>query len=580
MRKGMSVRAKLTLTFLLLIIIAVTGAFVYHVVEMVESLEKAKEEQNRLFVTAQASKTIDMLITEDINILKTLAGKIKESNPDVVFTVFRDAEGKVIAHSFGKNKPAELLKTKPITKESSSEIVVPGFGELTVFSTPIETYGSLTIGFKRPSVKELLLEEIKDFAIVYIIAIFIGILISLFVSARITVPLRTLVEGIERVGKGELVELEVKSTDELGEIAMVFNETMQKLRAYIQTEEERKKTQENVIQFLDVVSTAAEGNFGRRAPVTADVFGSIADAFNLMMDELSNLIRDVRKTAEGVGEESFTLLEMLKRMSEGAESQMVQLKEATEAIDQTANATLQISEKTEEATRISKMATDAASKGGQLVNQSIEGMQLIRVTVQSINKKMKMLSERIMEIGTISGLIGEIASRTNLLAMNASIEAARAGEAGKGFVVIAEEIRGLADRSAEATKEITNIIRAIQSEAGEITTSLEEETEIVERQTALATETGTSFDEIQNSIQKSTGVVSEIYDISQTQREMTGKVVLSMESVNRISLELLKLVQDTEGISEKLTASSRELLGSVDKFILEERKEEAIEHAG
>jgi methyl-accepting chemotaxis protein len=411
--------------------------------------------------------------------------------------------------------------------------------------------------------------------------IFIGLIIGLYVSGRISSSLTLLMEGIRSIGRGEKIgEIEIPSQDEFGEIAEVFNETMNKLRAYIQTDEERKKTQENVIQFLDVVSTAAEGNFGRRAPVTADVFGSIADAFNLMMDELSNLIRDVRKTAEGVGEESFTLLEMLKRMSEGAESQMVQLKEATEAIDETANATLTISEKTEEAARISKIATEAASKGGHLVNQSIEGMQLIRVTVQTINKKMKMLAERIMEIGTISGLIGEIASRTNLLAMNASIEAARAGEAGKGFVVIAEEIRGLADRSAEATKEITNIIRAIQTEAGEITSSLEEETEIVERQTSLATETGTSFDEIQNSIQKSTGIVNEIYEISQTQREMTGKVVLSMESVNRIALELLKLVQDTESISEKLTASSRELMGSVEKFVLEERKEEAIEHAG
>ncbi len=411
--------------------------------------------------------------------------------------------------------------------------------------------------------------------------VFLGLVTGLYVSGRISSSLTLLLEGIKAMGRGEKIDrIEIPSQDEFGEIAESFNETMEKLRAYIQTDEERKKTQENVIQFLDVVSTAAEGNFGRRAPVTADVFGSIADAFNLMMDELSNLIRDVRKTAEGVGEESFTLLEMLKRMSEGAESQMVQLKEATEAIDETANATLTISEKTEEAARISKIATEAASKGGHLVNQSIEGMQLIRVTVQTINKKMKMLAERIMEIGTISGLIGEIASRTNLLAMNASIEAARAGEAGRGFVVIAEEIRGLADRSAEATKEITNIIRAIQTEAGEITSSLEEETEIVERQTSLATETGTSFDEIQNSIQKSTGIVNEIYEISQTQREMTGKVVLSMESVNRIALELLKLVQDTESISEKLTASSRELMGSVERFVLEERKEEAIEHAG
>ncbi|MEN8262164.1 MAG: HAMP domain-containing methyl-accepting chemotaxis protein [Nitrospirota bacterium] len=406
--------------------------------------------------------------------------------------------------------------------------------------------------------------------------------IGFLIIRKISGSLNDLMNGIIAVGSGETNAISVNSSDEFGEISTIFNKTMEKINAYTRIEEENAKNQENVINFLEVVSTASDGDFTKKAPVTTDVFGSIADAFNMMTEELSMLITDVRSTAREFEEDSSNTLDLLKNMADGSETQMVQLRNATEAVDETAHATLEISEKTQDATGLSIKAVDAAQKGGELVTKSIEGMQLIRATVQQINKKMKMFSERIIEIGTISGMIGDISSRTNLLSMNASIEASRAGEAGKGFVVIAEEIRNLADRSAEATRDITSIIHSIQTEAGEITSSLEEETEIVEKQSDLASEAKSSFSEITDAVEKSREIVSEILPLSQTQRKMTSDVVLSMENVNRISLDLLRLVQDSESISGKLSGSSKELLSSVDKFRLleagESETEEQVNH--
>ncbi len=571
--KGPGIRAKMTFTMLLTITVIVSSIVGYYAYSMAKRLTVLQEEKNRFFTVSYASKALDAMLTDDIRVLNRITKEIKKASRDVVYSFFRLEDGKVIADTFGGKMPPELKSVGVKVAERVDDIRFQGM-PVKNYSYPVATYGTINIGFRKLSLFDAIREDIWKILLLYVLALGFGLMLSLFISNRIVSPLKQMMRGIKAISEGRVdVMVDVQTTDELGQIASVFNETLERLRGYIQTEEERKKTQENVIKFLEVVSNASEGDLTQRAPVTADVFGSIADAFNLMVEGLSSLLAEVRTTAQGVGEDSFHLLAMLKKMAEGAETQMVQLKNATEAVNETADATMKISEKTEEANAASDSASSAAAKGGQLVGQSIEGMQLIRVTVQNINKKMKMLSERIMEIGSISGLIGDIASRTNLLAMNASIEAARAGEAGKGFVVIAEEIRELADRSADATKEITNIIRAIQTEAGEITTSLEEETDIVEKQTSLATETGTAFDEIENAIRNTRQVVSEIYNLSQTQREMTNNTVLAMEAVNRISLDLLKLVQESEEISEKLSQSSRELLASVKQFRLQEEEE-------
>ncbi len=220
--------------------------------------------------------------------------------------------------------------------------------------------------------------------------------IAFLIIRKISGSLDDLMNGITAVGSGETDAVSVNSSHEFGEISTVFNETMEKINVYRRIEEENAKNQENVINFLEVVSTASDGDFTKKAPVTTDVFGSIADAFNMMTEELSVLIKDVRSTAREFEEDSFNTLDLLKNMADGSETQMVQLRNATEAVDETAQATMEISEKTQDATELSIKAVEASQKGEELVSQSIEGMQLIRATVQRINKKMKMFSDQLL----------------------------------------------------------------------------------------------------------------------------------------------------------------------------------------
>ncbi|MCD6526379.1 MAG: HAMP domain-containing protein [Desulfuromonas sp.] len=387
---------------------------------------------------------------------------------------------------------------------------------------------------------------------------------------RMVVSLGQLRKSIERINSGDFSEVEIAAKDEIAATALMFNQTLDQYKDAIIADSERETTQENLINFLEVVSEAADGDLTMKAPVTADAFGSIADAYNLMVESLSALLTDTRKNANDVGEQTKNLIQNFSEMEMGADMQSIQVEKAIEAVRSSAVAANAISKKAVLAQQTSAQVDVVTERGSGLVTDNIEGMQLIRVTVQVINKKMKSLSERLLEIGTISQLISEIATRTTILAMNASIEASRAGEQGRGFLVISDEIKRLADKSAEATKQINGVIKSIQTEAGEVTASLEEETKTVEGQTRLAQDTGDAFQAIQEAIQKSKSVVTEISTLSNDQLEMTNNVDLSMTKVAEISELILNQVKDSALITTGLTEQSTVLLSSVDTFRLTE----------
>ena len=387
---------------------------------------------------------------------------------------------------------------------------------------------------------------------------------------KLVLSLNQLRSAIEQINRGDFSEITLEPKDEIAATALLFNKMVLQYKDAIVAESERETTQENLIGFLEVVSEAADGDLTMKAPVTADAFGSIADAYNLMVECLSELLMDTKQNANNVGEQSRKLIQIFQDMEMGAEIQSSQVETATQLVQRSEIAAREISDKAASAQQVSSLVDNVTEKGSKFVSDNIEGMQLIRVTVQIINKKMKSLSERLLEIGTISQLISEIATRTTILAMNASIEASRAGEQGRGFLVISDEIKRLADKSTEATKQIGGVIKSIQTEASEVTASLEEETRTVEVQAKLAHDTSESFNAIQEAIGQSKTVVTEITGLSNEQLEMTRKVESSMNKVSEISELTLQQVKNSAIITTGLTEQSTELLNSVATFRLPE----------
>jgi len=372
----------------------------------------------------------------------------------------------------------------------------------------------------------------------------------------------------------------VYSRDEFGRLATTFNQMVQKLMATVteaqrraeETEQAKEDMQRQVIRLLDDVEGAARGDLTVQAEVTADVLGAVADAFNLTIQNLREIVQQVKVAARQVSEGSKENEGFARSLSSDALRQAEELSVTLNSVQMMTESIQRVAESAREAERVAKSASEAALRGGEAVERTVAGILDIRETVAETNRKVKRLGESSQEIAKIVGVISGIASRTNLLALNASIEAARAGEAGKGFAIVADEVRQLADRAARASKEIEQIVLQIQSETGIVQQAMETGTQQVIDGTRRAEQARQSLAEIIQVSQKIDMLVRSITEDTIKQTETSRTVAQVMQSVELTAQETSQESQRVSASLQNLVSVARSLQESVERFRVESGK--------
>ena len=262
----------------------------------------------------------------------------------------------------------------------------------------------------------------------------------------------------------------------------------------------------------------------------------------LLMNELN---RTVKKKAGITGEaadkifslsvEQKNIAENYKYMAENTNEMIAKIKSVSEALNKTAQMTASETKK-----------TFANSEKAGTVKANIEKMIVLKQRIQIIAELILELSEYIQQIGSIIGLVEDIAEQTNMLALNAAVEAARAGEHGKGFAVVAGEIRKLADESKQATTKIASLINDIQHTTNSTVMATEEGTKEIESGVKLAGTIEETYIEIGNVVRKIESFINE--------------TILETAEQSKISSEALAEIQ-------KLTTNIHRSITSIDSSI-------------
>ncbi|MCA1932243.1 MAG: methyl-accepting chemotaxis protein [Calditerrivibrio sp.] len=400
-----------------------------------------------------------------------------------------------------------------------------------------------------------------------VILVLVIILVGFVYLRNMMRPVKSLSETMVKVMDGEYsVRVNVTSDDEFGQLGEGFNEMLNRLTKFLQTQEDIDRMQKQVISLMDVVSKAADGDLTVEAEVTADELGSVADAFNLMTENMRSLINDIKNAGGSIVEATEKLLLSAEQTSKGAQFQIEELKDVDDKIERFKEISIQLNEAAKKTVDIIKDASITASKSLELLDNTIDSMFNVKRYSQMASKKVKSLGEKSLAIGDITSVITEISNQTNMLALNATIEAARAGEYGHGFSVVADEIRKLAERSNKATKEIADLIKSIQNETAETVKLVEESTVNIESSSGIIERTGDAIKDINNVLISSSEAVKNMADSVEMQSEEVIRVSQSMKKIREISEKTVDDVKNTNRIVATLSQLSEMFKEAVDKF--------------
>lgn len=268
---------------------------------------------------------------------------------------------------------------------------------------------------------------------------------------------------------------------------------------------------------------------------------SIAAAMQQMSTAISQQTESAMSTANA--------MEVTKRAIDGVANGT---QEQASAVNRSAVITGDITgsiEKVRDTATVNARGTEdtvvAVKNGVEAVEKSQEDMDIILVEMQSSADKVRQMGEYSQSIGMIVETIDDIASQTNLLALNAAIEAARAGEHGKGFAVVADEVRKLAERTAHATGEIAELIGNVQATVDESVASMQR-----------------SMDAVVGGVEQTTQtreVLQTIEMVSTEAQEGMHLIQAAINEINALAQDLVKAMDTVSTVVEENSAASEEM---------------------
>jgi len=316
-----------------------------------------------------------------------------------------------------------------------------------------------------------------------------------------------------------------------------------------------------IAKLKETAGQLASGNLVPRVELdNEDEFADLAQSFNMMADQFSEVIRQLEVSIDVLAASTEEMSMTSQETNKGVLEQKEQIEQVATAMTEMAATVQEVAKNASETATATQTAHQIVTVGQELSGQTKQVIHALSVEIDQAMSVVQALADDGDKIGSVLGVIQSIAEQTNLLALNAAIEAARAGENGRGFAVVADEVRTLASRTQESTEEIHKMIDRLQtgtSKAVQVMTEGKKRSE----NTVSETEKGNvQLQDIATSIMSIDDMATHIASASEEQaavaEEMsrnisnisvvTDQSAQSSEQISQSSEELAKLASDIQ----------------------------------
>ncbi|MFC4809067.1 methyl-accepting chemotaxis protein [Paenibacillus sp. GCM10023250] len=336
-----------------------------------------------------------------------------------------------------------------------------------------------------------------------------------------------------------------------------------------------------LVSLRNLMNEGERGNLTVRSTISKkDEIGQLAQSFNQMMTQITVLVNQTNQSAQDVLATAGELSDASKKtaisakeiavateeIANGATSLAVEAEKGSDLTSEIGGQMAKVTEANQEMGEAAAEVEKASRQGTAYMNTLIEKTGMTEEMTRSMVEKVDRLKESTRSIRKILDVLNNMTKQTNILSLNATIEAARAGTAGKGFMVVADEIRKLADQSRQSIDVVGQITETIQREIDETVSVLSDAYPIFQEQIQAVKEANQIFLTVQGQMGDFVGRLGTVTDaigmLESSQvvlSEAMSNVSAVAEESSATSEEVASLSSEQTNISEGLVRLSEQL---------------------